>query len=1027
MLIPHAAFYRNGLHLWGESAPPEGPVAAGAYPYRADGAALREGLARIGLSLLEEAAAGERTIWLPTQGDAPLPSSPLIAEPPHSRKPILLAPWQIPILTLHPADAINLLALVRDRPTLESGMVAGDDLRYWSEALSLAGSLVYRQQVLPSLVERGRLYRACWTPVFLGGDSGRLDRLARVMPPVARAVGSDRRALPDTAPRAVLREFLSWAADHLVRRVAASSTIGRAGPMPASLHGRWLRALCKTDGAMAGDKVELKRLANQIRDWQRPLLRLIHAPYRLCFRLEEPGLDQADAKEGAKTLLFPDAAAEWRVSYLLQARDDPSLLVAADAVWKPERGTGAGLKTLGPNAREGLLAALGQAASLCPAVETSLKAARPAGCTLDTAGAFRFLAEEAPLLEQNGFGVLLPAAWAGKRRVKLTAQAKVKPRFDSKAGMTLDQILDVEWEIVLGDAGLTVQELLALAKLKAPLVRWRGRWVQLSAAEIQAALALQRQDGAALSGRELLRLALGAESGAGLAVSGVQAGGPLGELLAGLAQGDQIAPLPPPPGLDATLRPYQQRGYAWLDFLTRWGLGACLADDMGLGKTVQTLALLQRLREAGEKRPALLVCPTSLIGNWRKEAARFTPQLTVMTHHGAGRDKGETFARQIRNCALALSSYGLLHRDLTLLQEVEWAAVVLDEAQNIKNAETKQAKAARALRAGRRIALTGTPVENHIGDLWSIQEFLNPGFLGHAARFKREFFIPIQVERDESAMERLQRLTGPFILRRLKTDRAVIRDLPEKLEMKVYCTLSKEQATLYAAVVRQAEAALESVEGIDRRALILSTLLRLKQICNHPAHYLADRSLLPGRSGKLARLAEMLEEIQTVGERSLIFTQFAEMGRLLRDHLQERLSREALFLHGSLSKVQRDRMVERFQNDPSGPPVFILSIKAGGVGLNLTRANHVFHFDRWWNPAVENQATDRAFRIGQNRQVEVHKFICLGTVEERIDELIERKQSLAEKIVGSGEAWLTELSTHELKDLFRLRAEAVEA
>lgn len=1029
MWVLHAAFYENSLHLWGESAlveeVPKSHDLVKASPYRTAVAALQDCLTKAEFTFpVNRHTVGEHWFWLPSQGDAPLPSSLLVAEPPQSRKAPVLAPWLLPTLTLSPADAILLLAAIPDHAALAPGVAVGDDLRYWSAALRLAGGLVFRQQVLPGLIEREGEYEACWTPIFLGEDSVRLERLARAMPPAARSISADHRAPPLTAPRDVLRTFLDWIVDDLARGAIPLPRAKGAKAGEFNVHAEWLDALRRPDGSLKATRLEGQRLMQQIRDWQRPLLRLINAPFRLCFRLEEPGMDDGVTGNRAE-LFFPKAATQWRIHYLLQAREDPSLLLPAEQVWKAKNATEAPLKILGPKAREGLLTALGQAASLCPAIEASLKDAAPAGYALNTESAFRFLAEEAPLLEQNGFGVMLPASWTGKRRVKLAASAQAKTRFQAKAGMTLDRVLDVQWAIALGDEELTVKELMALAKLKAPLVRVRGQWVQLSAAEIQAALALhQRAD--AYTGRELLRIALGAENVGNLEVRRVAADGPLGELLAGLAAGDAMKPLPPPPGLTATLRPYQGRGYAWLEFLTRWGLGACLADDMGLGKTVQTLALLQRLRETGETRPALLICPTSLVGNWSKESSRFTPQLPVMIHHGTDREKGQVFVTQARTHALVLSSYGLLHRDLSLFQDVEWAAVILDEAQNIKNAVTKQAKAARAIRAERRIALTGTPVENNIGDLWSIQEFLNPGFLGSANHFKREFFIPVQVQRDAEAMERLQRVTGPFVLRRLKTDRAIIHDLPEKLEMKVYCTLTKEQASLYAAVVQQAEEAIDDAEGMSRRGLILSTLLRLKQVCNHPAHFLVDHSPMPGRSGKLARLTEMLEEIQAMDERTLIFTQFAEMGRLLQSHLREHLGRETLFLHGGLTKTQRDRMVERFQNESSGPPVFILSIKAGGTGLNLTRANHVFHFDRWWNPAVENQATDRAFRIGQTRQVEVHKFVCLGTVEEKIDELIERKQSLAEKIVGSGEGWITELSTNELKDLFRLRANAVE-
>ena len=422
----------------------------------------------------------------------------------------------------------------------------------------------------------------------------------------------------------------------------------------------------------------------------------------------------------------------------------------------------------------------------------------------------------------------------------------------------------------------------------------------------------------------------------------------------------------------------------------------------------------------------LLICPTSVVGNWQNEAQPFSPDLPVMVHHGTARTKGAAFQEESAKQAIVISSYALLQRDFDTLKDVPWSGVILDEAQNIKNPQTKQARAARALQADYRVVLTGTPVENNVGDLWSLLEFLNPGFLGTQAEFKREFFIPIQAGRDPQAVERLKRMTGPFILRRLKTDKTIIADLPEKMEMKVFCTLTREQASLYTAVVEEAASSLESAEGIQRKGVVLATLSKLKQVCNHPAQFLGDNSAIPGRSGKLARLTEMLDEVLQVGDRALLFTQFAEMGQLLRRNLQETFGCEVLFLHGAVPKKQRDYMVERFQQDGEGPPLFILSLKAGGTGLNLTRANHVFHFDRWWNPAVENQATDRAFRIGQARNVQVHKFLCLGTLEEKIDEMIERKKEIAGTVVGTGEGWLTELSTAQLKELFALRKEAVE-
>jgi SNF2 family DNA or RNA helicase len=508
-------------------------------------------------------------------------------------------------------------------------------------------------------------------------------------------------------------------------------------------------------------------------------------------------------------------------------------------------------------------------------------------------------------------------------------------------------------------------------------------------------------------------------------VSDIEASGWVGDVLNKLSGESSIQQLEAPVDFQGKLRHYQQSGFSWLAFLREFGLGGCLADDMGLGKTIQAIALLLDLQSKGNKRPALLICPTSVMGNWHRELDRFAPSLRVLVHHGTKREKAD-FSNLAAKHNVVVSSYSLLHRDEKQLMEVEWGELILDEAQNIKNPDTRQAGAARKLTAEHRVALTGTPIENRLSELWSIFEFLNPGYLGVRKSFRSAFELPIERTGDKEAARRLKSLTGPFILRRLKTDKSVIRDLPAKNEMKVFCTLTREQATLYEAVVRDSMKAISEAEGIKRRGVVLATLMKLKQVCNHPAQFLGDGSSLDDRSGKLNRLAEMLEEARSIGDRSLIFTQFAEMGELLKRYLERTFGQEVLFLHGGTPVRGRQAMVDRFQGDDGGLFAFVLSIKAGGTGLNLTRASNVFHYDRWWNPAVENQATDRAFRIGQTRNVQVYKYICGGTVEEQIDAMIEAKKELADNIVGTGEGWITELGTEQLRELFRLRKEAID-
>jgi SNF2 family DNA or RNA helicase len=465
------------------------------------------------------------------------------------------------------------------------------------------------------------------------------------------------------------------------------------------------------------------------------------------------------------------------------------------------------------------------------------------------------------------------------------------------------------------------------------------------------------------------------------------------------------------------LRPYQVRGFSWLAFLDGLGVGACLADDMGLGKTVQLLALL--LHRGGG--PALLICPLSVLGNWQREAARFAPGLRVRVLHGADRPEP---AELLDGADVVLTTYAIATRDADALAAVAWDRVVLDEAQHIKNGSAAVAKAVRRFPARHRVALTGTPVENRLAELWSILDFLNPGLLGSAHAFRARYAVPIERYADEDAAARLRHATRPFMLRRVKADPAVIDDLPDKRHTRHLCGLTAEQATLYQAVLNEMTERLKEETEIRTKGIVLSAMTKLKQVCNHPAQLLGDGSPLPGRSGKLERLEEILDAALAEGESVLCFTQFARFGAMLVPHLAARFGVPVRYLHGGTSRRERDAMVAAFQADQR-PGIFVLSLKAGGTGLNLTAANHVVHVDRWWNPATETQATDRAFRIGQHRDVQVHTLVCLGTLEERIDRLITDKAVLAERVVGNGEGWLTGLSTDDLRSLLALSPEAV--
>jgi hypothetical protein len=1006
VFVVHACWLRarvasepGRLGIWGEdSSAPSTPLRRPGRPPRVRQhpfAAAHDELIALLPEVAAKAATSTITLMLPTRCGGPIGSPELVRdEIDDASGAVSVGQWQIPVLEF---DADLALAVLNGLDV--EAAVCGASVAHLAELASFATDLVRRGRVLPGVLTDAR--RAVWRPVLTGPDATWTRTLAvSVPPPVVGAADPDGwlevwsdalDSLVDAAARAALGSF--------------RLTLGRAGEPFARA---WLSALTGSERTFAGDPSVVAKLAEAVAEWQRDA---VAGPVRACFRLVEPVGDDAD----------------WQVRFGLQAADEPSLVVDADAVWR-SRGKLPALARHVDAPQETFLAELGKATRLYPELDGALRTARPALLPLDTDGAHRFLSAVAPVLVTAGFGVQLPGWWgkpSSRLGLRLTASTPSQPgRVEAgAAGLGLDSLAEFRYDLALGGQVLTSAEMAELAESKAPIVRLRGQWIELDPRRLAVGLKLVgRRDEATVG--DLLRLGLGVGTVLDdVPVEGVEADGWLGDLLSGRVE-RRLAEVDAPASFTGQLRPYQSRGLAWLDFLHRSGLGGVLADDMGLGKTVQLLALLAH--RAGDG-PSLLVCPMSLVGNWQREAARFTPHLRVHVHHGKERARGKRFTDAVAASDLVITTYALAARDAADLRKITWRRVVGDEAQAIKNAATKQATAIRSLPAGTRIAVTGTPVENRLADLWSILEFANPGLLGPAATFKKRFAEPIERHGDDDAAQRLRRFTGPFVLRRVKTDKSIIADLPDKFEMDVLCNLTAEQAALYQAVVDDMLERIEATDdGIERRGLVLATMTKLKQVCNHPAHFLRDGSPLSGRSGKLECLDEILDGVLAVDEKALLFTQYAEFGAMLRGHLTGRFGREVLFLHGGVAKPDRDELVARFQaEDPASPPLFVLSLKAGGTGLTLTAANHVVHVDRWWNPAVEDQATDRAFRIGQRRSVQVRKFVCAGTIEEKIAAMIHDKRGLAARTVGTGEQWLTELSTGQLAELFRLEAGAV--
>jgi hypothetical protein len=864
-----------------------------------------------------------------------------------------------------------------------------DSARALLHVRELARGAVAEGLVFPQLAEIGGEHFAFWGATLEARIESALTATAAAAPPVvADYFHGDRVAVVhDLYPRLVDR----LARDRLVAAgvsLGAARPFGRSRAVEAFLHGLTAPEPDLPHGP--GYRALEKKVTRWVDDG---LARLVRAPWGVGLHLDERG-------DGLVLELW------------LHASDDATVALPASLLW--EAGADAFLFLRDSNPFEDLARAFGGLRPILAEHGFLFQEERPSEIALDAVAVEHFLRRLLPLLDVP---VVLPPAWT---------ESPARIRADLAARATTGLFASFDWQLRVGDVELDERELKELAERRSPVVHADGRWQALRRDDVQRAL---RFLDARRRGGDLVEL-VRASSGLALDEYGLELGEvSLDERLAGMLDGDaRFRPLPTPPGMQFSLYAFQESGHGWLRLLGDLGIGCVLADDMGLGKTVQAIAMFVSEREQFGRDalgPTLVVCPMSVARQWVHEVERFAPELRVHLHHGAHRLVGGEFVARAGDADVVVTSYDIATRDVETLQLVHWDRLLLDEAQDVKNPQTRRARSLRLVRARRRVAMTGTPIENHLGELWAIMDLLNPGLLGTREWFHRTFAEPIQLDDDERALERLREIVRPFILRRAKDDPEVELDLPPITVEKDFCRLTAEQAALYQRVLDSWLPRVAAHEDrFGRRGAVLAMLGQLKQVCNHPEMVLQEGGAIEGRSGKLERLVELLRAVPP-DDKALVFTQYTRFERLT-SYLSERLGKRVEFFHGGLNAAQREELLADFASD-DGPAVLVVSLRAGGRGLNLPAANHVFHFDRWWNPAVEQQATDRAHRLGQRKPVFVHSLICTGTLEERIDLLLESKRELVEKVMaGTSDDWLGELDLGAIRAAVALAPDAYE-